>query len=155
MFIVLGAADVVAAAGVLADADEDEEAAADVAGALELLLLPLLLQAARPRAAAAKAAAAAPQRRDRVAGRWGTAKLLCARSLGGGLAVRPVDRVPARSTGIFAEVNRFPAKRTNVRNTVIEPDGKRVCFFGGCQELTSAPPGMRLTGDVRHADMAP
>jgi hypothetical protein len=59
MFIVLGAADVVATAGVLADADEDEEAAGDVAGALVLLLLPLLLQAARPSAAAAKAATAA------------------------------------------------------------------------------------------------
>ena len=94
MFIVLGAADVLAEA-----AAADEEVAADVAGAAALLLL--LLQAARPRAAAAKAATAAPQRRDRVAGRWGTAKLLCARSLGGGLAVRPVGRVPARSTGIF------------------------------------------------------
>src|ERR1700677_76094 len=99
MFSALGAADVVGAA--------DEEAAGAVAAEVVVLLL-LLLQAARPRAAAAKAATAAPQRRDRVAGSWGTAKLLCARSLGGGLAVRPVGRVPARSTGIFAAVIRVP-----------------------------------------------
>src|SRR5580700_10860274 len=89
MVAALGAAEVAAAA---------EAAGEEVAAAGALLLL---LQAARPRAAAAKAATAAPQRRDRVAGRWGTARLLCARSLGGGLAVRPVGRVPARSTGIF------------------------------------------------------
>jgi hypothetical protein len=93
MVAVFGAAEVAAAADAGAEPAADEVA---VAGALLLLL-----QAARPRAAAANAATAAPQRRDRVAGRWGTAKLLCARSLGGGLAVRPVGRVPARSTGIF------------------------------------------------------
>src|ERR1700733_10149633 len=93
MVAALGAAEVAAAADAAGD-----EAAADAVPAAGALLL---LQAARPRAAAAKAATAAPQRRDRVAGRWGTAKLLCARSLGGGLAVRPVGRVPARSTGIF------------------------------------------------------
>ena len=104
MFIVLGAADVLAEA-----AAGDEDAAADVAGAVVLLLLlPLLLQAARPRAAAAKAATAALRRRDRVAGKWGTAKLLCARSLGGGLAARPVGRVPARSTGIFVASRGLP-----------------------------------------------
>jgi hypothetical protein len=92
-----------------------------------------------PRAAAAKAATAAPRRRDRVAGVGGTAKLLCARSLGGGLAVRPMDRVPARSIGIFAAVNRVPAQRTNVRNTVTELDRKRGRFFGGCQELIVGP----------------
>jgi hypothetical protein len=94
MVAALGADDVAAAA----DAAGEEAAADEVAVAGAVLLL---LQAARPSAAAAKAAAAAPQRRDRVAGRWGTAKLLCARSLGGGLAVRPVDRVPARSIGIL------------------------------------------------------
>ena len=132
MFIGLAAADVVAEA-----AAGDEEAAAGVAGAVVLLLL--LLQAARPRAAVAKAATAALRRRDRVAGRWGTAKLLCARSLGGGLAVRPVGRVPARSTGIFAAVIRVPLKRTNVRNTVTELDRKRGRFFGRCQELIVGP----------------
>src|SRR5580704_14655949 len=94
MVAALGAAELAAAADAAG-----EEAAADEEAAGALLLL--LLQAARPRAAAAKAATAAPQRRDRVAGVRGTAKLLCARSLGGGLAVRPMDRVPARSTGIF------------------------------------------------------
>jgi hypothetical protein len=106
MFIVLGAADVLAEA-----AAADEEVAADVAGAaalLLLLLLLLLLQAARPRAAAAKAATAALRRTDRVAGKLGTAKLLCARSLGGGLAARPVGRVPARSTGIFIASRGLP-----------------------------------------------
>ena len=128
-----------AGADVAAAADaEGEEAAADEVAAAGALLL-LLLQAARPRAAAAKAATAAPQRRDRVAGRWGPANLLCARSLGGGLAVRPVGRVPARSTGIFAAVNRVPVKRTNVRNTVTELDRKRGRFFGRCQELIVGP----------------
>jgi hypothetical protein len=82
-----------AAAALAVAADDDED---DV-----LLLLLLLLQAASASAAAANAAAAALRRRHRVAGIDGTAKLLCARSLGGGLAVRPVGRVPARSTGIF------------------------------------------------------
>jgi hypothetical protein len=82
-----------AAAALAVAADDDED---DV-----LLLLLLLLQAASASAAAANAAAAALRRRHRVAGIDGTAKLLCARSLGGGLAVRPVDRVPARSTGFF------------------------------------------------------
>jgi len=132
MVAALGAAEVAAAA----DAAGEEAAADEVAAAGALLLL---LQAARPRAAAAKAATAAPQRRDRVAGRWGTAKLLCARSLGGGLAVRPVGRVPARSTGIFAAFNRVPVKRTNVRNTVTELDRKRGRFFGRCQELIVGP----------------
>jgi hypothetical protein len=83
------------AAAALAVAPDDDED--DV-----LLLLLLLLQAASASAAAANAAAAALRRRHRVAGIDGTAKLLCARSLGGGLAVRPVDRVPARSTGFCA-----------------------------------------------------
>ena len=94
MFAFLGAAEVAAAA----DAAGEEAAADEVAAAGALLLL---LQAARPRAAAVKAATAAPQRRDRVAGIKDTARLLCARSLGGGLAVRPMDRVPARSIGIL------------------------------------------------------
>ena len=132
MVAALGADEVAAAA----DAAGEEAAADEVAAAGALLLL---LQAARPRAAAAKAATAAPQRRDRVAGIEGTAKLLCARSLGGGLAVRPVDRVPARSTGIFAAVSRVPVKRTNVRNTVTELDRKRGRFFGRCQELIVGP----------------
>ena len=132
MFAALGAEVVGAAAAA------GEEAAADEVAAAGALLL-LLLQAARPRAAAAKAATAAPQRRDRVAGRWGTAKLLCARSLGGGLAVRPVDRVPARSTGIFAAVSGVYAKRTNVRDTVTQLDRKRGRFFGRCQELIVGP----------------
>jgi hypothetical protein len=80
-----------AAAAVAEDDDEDDV----------LLLLLLLLQAASASAAAANAATAALRRRHRVAGIDGTAKLLCARSLGGGLAVRPVGRVPARSTGFF------------------------------------------------------
>jgi hypothetical protein len=71
-----------AAAAPAAAADDDED---DV-----LLLLLLLLQAASASAAAANAAAAALRRRHRVAGIDGTAKLLCARSLGGGLAVGPV-----------------------------------------------------------------
>ena len=132
MFAFLGAAEVAAAA----DAAGEEAAADEVAAAGALLLL---LQAARPRAAAANAATAAPQRRDRVAGKWGTARLLCARSLGGGLAVRPVGRVPARSTGIFAAFNRVPVKRTIVRNTVTELDRKRGRFFGRCQELIVGP----------------
>jgi hypothetical protein len=99
-----------AAAALAVAADDDED---DV-----LLLLLLLLQAASASAAAANAAAAALRRRHRVAGIDGTAKLLCARSLGGGLAVRPVDRVPARSTGIFMRQKACAVKRTNVRNTV-------------------------------------
>jgi hypothetical protein len=78
-------------AAALAEDDEDDV----------LLLLLLLLQAASASAAAANAAAAALRRRHRVAGIDGTAKLLCARSLGGGLAVRPVGRVPARPTGFL------------------------------------------------------
>jgi hypothetical protein len=120
---------------------DEVAAAADAAGeeAAAGALLLLLLQAARPRAAAAKAATAAPQRRDRVAGIEGTARLLCARSLGGGLAVRPVGRVPARSIGIFAAVSGVRAKRTNVRNTVTELDRKRGRFFDRCQELNAGP----------------
>jgi hypothetical protein len=82
-----------AAAALAVAADDDED---------DVLLLLLLLQAASASAAAANAATAALRRRHRVAGIDGTAKLLCARSLGGGLAVRPVDRVPARSTGFCA-----------------------------------------------------
>jgi hypothetical protein len=84
-----------AAAALAVAADDDED---DV-----LLLLLLLLQAASASAAAANAAAAALRRRHRVAGIDGTAKLLCARSLGGGLAVRPVGRVPARLTGFWLD----------------------------------------------------
>jgi hypothetical protein len=98
-----------AALAVAADDDEDD---------VLLLLLLLLLQAASASAAAANAAAAALRRRHRVAGIDGTAKLLCARSLGGGLAVRPVGRVPARSTGFFMRQKACAVKRTNVRNTV-------------------------------------
>src|SRR5215469_8754218 len=75
----------------------------------EGLLLLLLLQAASPRPAAATAATkrlARPmrwrpslRRRDRVAGIDSTARLLHAHSLGGGLAVRPAGRVPARPAG--------------------------------------------------------
>ena len=103
MFIALGAE--------LAEAatDADVEAAADEE-LLLLLLLVLLLQAASARAVTATAVTAAPRQKDRLAGKEGTAKLLCARSLGGGLADRPVGRVPARLTGSM--------KRTNVRNTV-------------------------------------
>jgi len=82
--------------------DEDALAVGDVEVEVvleELLLELLLLQAASASAATASAATAALRRRDRVAGIWGTARLLCARSLGGGLAVSPVGRVPARSTG--------------------------------------------------------
>src|SRR5579859_1920183 len=74
-----------------------------VAAAVALLLelLPLLLQAASASAAAATAATTALRRRYRSGARVdGTAKLLCACSLGGGLAARPVGRVPARLTGI-------------------------------------------------------
>jgi hypothetical protein len=63
-------------------------------------LLELLLQAASARPATATAATTALRRSDRSgAEEDGTAKLLCACSLGGGLAARPVGRVPARSTG--------------------------------------------------------
>src|SRR5215469_15849074 len=65
-------------------------------------VLLLLLHAASASAAAATAATTALRRRHRVAGIDGTAKLLCARSLGSGLAVRPVSRVPARLTGFCA-----------------------------------------------------
>jgi hypothetical protein len=92
MFIALGAAEP-DAAGADAAADADEAAG----GALLLELE--LLQAASPSAATATAATAALRPRDRVAGKEGTAKLLCARSLGGGLADGPVGRVPARLTG--------------------------------------------------------
>src|ERR1700722_10340884 len=88
MFIALGAAEA------LVDAAAD--AAADVGAAGLLVLLLPLLQAASARAATATAATAALRPRDRVAGKEGTAKLLCARSLGGGLADWPVGRVPAR-----------------------------------------------------------
>src|SRR5580704_5488110 len=91
MFIALGAALVEAAA----------DAGADVVAVEELVLLEVLLQAASARAATATAATAALRPRDRVAGKEGTAKLLCARSLGGGLADRPVGRVPARLTGFL------------------------------------------------------
>jgi hypothetical protein len=79
---------------------DDAEAAGEVV-LLLLLLPPLLLHAASASAAAANAAAAALRRRHRVAGIDGTAKLLCARSLGGGLACSPVGRVPARLTGFI------------------------------------------------------
>jgi hypothetical protein len=92
MFIALGAAEEVAAAA----ADDEDEV---VAGALLELPELLELQAASPRAATASAATAALRPRDRVAGNEGTAKLLCARSLGGGLADWPVGRVPAWLTG--------------------------------------------------------
>ena len=92
MFIALGAALVDAAA------DADVDVAAD---AEPLLLVLLLLQAASARAVAATAATAAARPKDRVAGKEGTDKLLCARSLGGGLADRPVGRVPARLTGFL------------------------------------------------------
>src|SRR5487761_388984 len=91
MFIALDAVDALA---------DDAACADEVAGAALLELLELL-HAASPRAAAATAATAALRPRDRVAGKEGTAKLLCARSLGGGLAVRPVGRVPARLTGFL------------------------------------------------------
>jgi hypothetical protein len=70
MFIGLGAAEA------LVDA-----AAADVGAVAELVLLVLLLQAASAAAATATAATAALRPSDRVAGKEGTAKLLCARSL--------------------------------------------------------------------------
>src|SRR5580704_8735433 len=91
MFIALGAALVEAAA----------DAGADVVAVEELVLLEVLLQAASARAATATAVTAALRPRDRVAGKEGTAKLLCARSLGGGLADWPVGRVPARLTGFL------------------------------------------------------
>jgi hypothetical protein len=100
MFIALGAAEA------LVDAAPDaavDVAAGDVAAAEELLLLLPLLQAVSARAATATAATAALRPRDRVAGKEGTAKLLCARSLGGGLADRPVGRVPARLTGFLSD----------------------------------------------------
>jgi hypothetical protein len=83
-------------------ADADVEA--DVEVLLLLLLLPLL-QAASPSAAAVTAAATALRRRQCVAGIDITAKLLCARSLGGGLADSPVSRVPARLTGFLCGIN--------------------------------------------------
>jgi hypothetical protein len=79
MFIAFGAADALGEAADVAAADADEAAGG--------VLLLELLQAASPRAAAATAATAAVRPRDRVAGKEGTAKLLCARSLGGGLAI--------------------------------------------------------------------
>jgi hypothetical protein len=92
MFIAFGAADA------LGEATAD--AAPVVAEAAGGVLLELLeLQAASARAAVATAATAAQRPRDRGAGIEGTAKLLCAYSLGGGLADRPVGRVPARFTG--------------------------------------------------------
>src|SRR5215469_1974699 len=99
--------DFLAAAALPVAEDDDED---------DVLLL-LLLQAASASAAAANAATAALRRRHRVAGIEGTAKLLCARSLGGGLAVRPVGRVPARPTG-FVHLKACTVERTNVRNTV-------------------------------------
>src|SRR5690242_9618177 len=96
---------------------DDAEALAELdpaaGGALEVLLLLLpLLQAASASPAAAIPATTAPclgnrcrgnrwLRYRRDAGRNGTARLLCACSLGGGLAVRPVSRVPARLTGFL------------------------------------------------------
>ena len=102
---------------------DDAEALAAVepaaGGALEplALLLLLLLQAASASPAAAIPATTAQclgnrclgnrclgnrwLRSRRDAGRNGTARLLCACSLGGGLAVRPVSRVPARLTGFL------------------------------------------------------
>src|SRR3954453_5461126 len=96
---------------------DDAEALAEVepaaGGAGDLLLPPLLLL----QAASASPAAAIPAttalclgnrwlgnrwlRSRRGASRNGTARLLCACSLGGGLAVRPVSRVPARLTGFL------------------------------------------------------
>jgi len=74
----------------------DDDAAVDAVGVVEVLLLPpLLLQAASASAATTIAG------RHRVAAIDGTARLLCARSLGGGLAFSPVSRVPARLTGIL------------------------------------------------------
>jgi len=104
MFIAFGGAEVLGAAD---DAGADEAAGADeVAGGALLLEL---LQAASPRAAAATATTAALRPRDRVAGKEGTVKLLCARSLGGGLANSPVGRVPARLTGFFDGVSSLHA----------------------------------------------
>jgi hypothetical protein len=158
MFIALGAAEADDAG-----ADDAADAVAVAAGALLLELL----QAASPRAAAATAATAALRPRDRVAGKEGTAKLLCARSLGGGLADSPVGRVPARLTGFLLGSARCdhprlagpsgsyrhktstprrdasPARGTPGNGLMsatrsLELDRKRVCFFGGCQEPTVA-----------------
>src|SRR6185437_15293935 len=88
---------------------DDAEALAEVEPAAggALLLLLLLLQAASASPAAAIPATTALclgnrwLRSRRGASRNGTARLLCACSLGGGLAVRPVSRVPARLTGFL------------------------------------------------------
>ena len=92
MFIAFGAADALDEAAADAAAGEDEAAGGVV------LELPEL-QAASVRAAAASAVTAAQRPTDRLAGIESTAKLLCAYSLGGGFADRPVGRVPARLTG--------------------------------------------------------
>jgi hypothetical protein len=99
------------------------EAADELAGGALGVELPLLLQAASPRAAAATAATAALRPRDRVAEKEGTAKLLCARSLGGGLADSPVGRVPARLTGfLWDQLDAIiRARRDGALLTVIRP----------------------------------
>ena len=77
----------------------DALAAADV----EVVLLLLLLHAASASPAAVTAAMKALRRRHRrVAGKDGTAILLCALSLGCGLAVVPVSRAATRLTGFHA-----------------------------------------------------
>jgi len=99
MFIAFGGADADAPDEATADEATADAAAGEDEAAGGVLLGLLELQAASARAAAASAVAAAHRPRDRVAGIESTAKLLCAYSLGGGLADRPVGRVPARLTG--------------------------------------------------------
>ena len=98
--------------GLLDDAEALAELEPAAGGAPEaLLVLLLLLQAASASPAAATAATTAPRRRYRGDAEIdGTARLLCACSLGGGLAVSPVSRVPARLTGSYKGYGGVPRR---------------------------------------------
>jgi len=81
----------------------EADAAADAGVEVEVEEL-LLLQAASASTVAVTAAATAATRLI-----YNTAKLLCACSLGGGLADSPVSRVPARLTGFLCGINGLRA----------------------------------------------
>lgn len=142
-----------------ADADAPDEATADAAAGEDeaaggVLLELLELQAASARAVAASAVAAAHRPRDRVAGIESTAKLLCAYSLGGGLADRPVGRVPARLTGFCLGSARRghprlagPAERRRHKTSTLRRDaspGQGIL----CSGLMSATRSVSLIGSV-------
>src|SRR6185437_4667343 len=146
MFIAFGAADALDEA-----AAEAAAGVAEVAG--DVLLEPLELQAASARAVAANAATAAQRPKDRVAGIESTAKLLCAYSLGGGLADRPVGRVPARLTGFYWDQLDaiIRASRDQAVCTVIRPPlcgGMHPCLGILGNGLMSGTRSLSLIGSV-------